>query len=353
MNMIREVIRKVARKILGGIKIPRKKVDSKKALERGYKSFLKTGISPPNVYAANVDLFCKTNGVYTEEFSNKINKANPPLFSERNAEGILGKFSQDDYLNITDKLNEKGYYILDKTISPDVCNELRTLALTIPALIPPAYDKKILYDPSNPKAEIYRFDMQDLMQNETIQKLIIDPVLINFARAYLGGEPIFDFPAMWWSTSIKKEASSEAAQLFHFDLDRVKWLKVFIYVNDVSIENGPHSYIEGSHRPGSKPMELLKRGYVRVPDEDLRVYYKPELFKVVCGNAGSIFLGDTKCWHKGMALKSGHRLVFELEYTNSLFVANYPKLEVMNACAEFRNYCQKNTTFASNIYIKN
>ena len=72
----------------------------------------------------------------------------------------------------------------------------------------------------------------------------------------------------------------------------------------------------------------------------------------MCGEAGSIFIGDTKCWHKGTPLKKGHRLVLELEYTSSLFIANYPKMIVHNASDAFKEFCNTHQTFASNIEIK-
>ena len=53
-----------------------------------------------------------------------------------------------------------------------------------------------------------------------------------------------------------KGASSEAAQLFHFDMDRIRFLKVFIYLTDVGTENGPHVYVRGSHR--SKPPAFFR-----------------------------------------------------------------------------------------------
>jgi hypothetical protein len=242
--------------------------------------------------------------------------------------------------------------LFDKKISKELCSRLVDFALKTPATIPPGYDKKILYEPGNAQAEIYRFDIQDLANNTDIQSLITDPALVNIARNYLGCEPIFDFPAMWWSTSFQKEASSEAAQLYHFDLDRIKWLKIFFYLNNVSLENGPHCYVEGTHKPGNKPEELLKRGYVRIKDEEIRSHYPEMDIKVVCGEAGSVFAGDTKCWHKGMNLKSGHRLVLEFEYTSSLFGANYPKMEIHNYSKEFKEYCLSNKVFASNIAFK-
>jgi UDP-3-O-acyl-N-acetylglucosamine deacetylase len=66
-----------------------------------------------------------------------------------------------------------------------------------------------------------------------------------------------------------------------------------------------------------------------------------------------MFIGDTKCWHKGTPLKKGHRLVLELEYTSSLFGANYPKMEVNNTTQAFKDFCAKNKTFATHLYFKN
>ena len=39
------------------------------------------------------------------------------------------------------------------------------------------------------------------------------------------------------------KVDEHAAQMFHFDMDRPKWLKFFIYINDVNEKNGPHFFI--------------------------------------------------------------------------------------------------------------
>ncbi|MGZ4044617.1 MAG: phytanoyl-CoA dioxygenase family protein, partial [Bacteroidia bacterium] len=265
---------------------------------------------------------------------------------------LIGTFDTKNFETINKTLNRDGYAYFKNKISPEMVSSLYNYALKTPALAK-KNEPKVVFDPSNFVSEIYRFDAQDLINNKDIQSLIMDPALINVARNYLGCEPIFDFPAMWWSTSFLKEASEEAAQLYHFDMDRIKWLKIFIYLTDVNADNGPHRYIRGSHLPGTKPLELLERGYARIPDNDLVKYYKPEDFVVVCAESGTIFAGDTQCWHKGTPLKKGHRLVLELEYTSSMFGANYPKLEVKNSSPEFKKFCSQNKFYASNIHFTN
>lgn len=349
---MKQTIKQIARRVLNRINPP-KQLSQEEIFKQGYEVFLKTGQTPHEAHMANINLFCSTNGIFNEAFNDELKQTNPPQPVPENLQGVTGIYATTDFKKINAELNEKGYVHFEQKLSKELCQRLYNYALNAPARIPPGYKEVVKYNPDKPLAEIYRLDIQDLGNNADIQQLMIDPVLVNFARNYLGCEPIFDFPAMWWSTAFQKEASDDAAQRYHFDLDRVKWLKIFFYINDVTLENGPHCYIEGSHKPKVKPAELLSRGYARIPDEDLKPYYKPEAFKVACGEAGSIFMGDTKCWHKGMPLKEGHRLALELEYTSSLFGANYPKIEVVNAGAGFKEYCLKNKTFASNIHFKN
>jgi hypothetical protein len=331
----------------------KKPVNHKKVFEEGYAVFKKTGETPTEAYMAFLNLYCNTNGKFNEDQHNEIIRSNPPKKITDPLDGLIGTINPSQFAAINTSLNKDGYVGFDKKADPELVSKLYNYALKTETLTAPLYDKKTVFDPQHPVSEIYRFQQNDLINNPDIQQLIMDPVLINIARNYLGCEPIFDFPAMWWSTNFLKEASGEAAQLYHFDLDRIKWLKIFIYLNDVTNENGPHRLIKGSHLPGAKPKELLKRGYARILDEDINKYYKKEDFIVVLGEAGSVFAEDTKCWHKGTPLKTGQRLVLEFEYTSSMFGANYPKFEVENTSEEFKRFCANNPIYAANFKFKN
>lgn len=322
--------------------------------KRGYKSFLETGTTSKEAYFAMLKLYCLTNGKFNETFNSKLILNNPPDKTPEVIDGgVIGKVNKKEFSSINEKLNQEGYANLNNKLPVEMTRRLYEYALQIPALTPPYNDSKNFYDELHPVSEIYKLDMLDLINNRDIQDLIMNPVLINVARNYLECEPIFDFPAMWWSTTFLKEASTDAAQLYHFDLDRIKWLKIFFYLNEVTPENGPHCYIKGSHRSGNKPKELLKRGYARIPDSDLKKYYRQEDFIEICGEVGTIFAGDTKCWHKGKRLEKGHRLVLEFEYTTSMFGANYPKLKVQQSSDAFKEFCRKNIRYSSNIYFDN
>jgi ectoine hydroxylase-related dioxygenase (phytanoyl-CoA dioxygenase family) len=150
---------------------------------------------------------------------------------------------------------------------------------------------------------------------------------------------------MWWSTDYNKSPSKEAAQWFHFDLDRVSWLKVFVYLTDVGLENGPHCYVAGSHKIGSKPYELLKRGYVRISDYEISNFYSSKKIKLMTGEKGDIFIGNTKAWHKGTNLKEGNRLVLQLQYTDSFFLLDPDEHEIQIKNENLKKYLNINPGF--------
>lgn len=345
LNLLTKIKNKVAYEIY--------KLKVRNIFNNGYASYLQTGTTTPETHRAFTHLYRATNGKWNEQEQKKIQTNNPSVKISLPIEGTLDIFDEKAFANINQTLNKDGYMIFHKKLPKEVVSRLYKYATETRVLIPPAYDKKINYDPNNLVSEIYRFNMADLLQNEDIQSLIMDPVFINIARNYFGSEPIFDGPNMWWNTAFLKEASTEAAQLYHFDLERIKWLKMFIYLNDVTGENGPHRFIKGTHLPGSKPPEILKRGYVRVSDAELQKYYEKEDFIEVCGEAGTIFVGDTKCWHKGSVVKKSHRLALELQYTSSLFGANRPVLEIIHPSDLFRQFCNTHKFYASNIQFKN
>ena len=244
-----------------------------------------------------------------------------------------------------EELNEKGYAKLSQNLNTNHVNELVKLATTLKCF---NGEKFVLFDEKSITNTRYNFDSNDLINQSSIQQLIMDEYLIDIAREYFDSEPIFDIPVMWWSTPFGNVPSSNAAQLYHYDLERVKWLKIFFYLTDVNDSNGPHQYIEKSHKVNSKPIELLSKGYKRISDDEIGNYYNIDSFKVIKGLKGSAFAADTLCWHKGTKLIKGNRLVLELNYASSLLGTNHEKLKVKTPTDSFKLFCKKNSFYTKN-----
>ena len=300
-----------------------------------------TGKSLTNTNQVLVNLYSKDNGLFMSRLHRYISYKRIKEYNEE----VIEKKDSTNY-----NLKKNGYHILNQKIEINSLNKLIKLGYTLKC--DDGFTKR-KFNQNNLTAVRYNFDKNDLINNKIVQKLVMDKSYIKIARDYFDSEPIFDMPAMWWSTPYKKEASSEAAQLYHYDCNgRVKWLKIFIYLTDVDEKNGPHFYIQGTHKIGSKPKKLLSKGYVRISDDEIKKYYPKNDFKVIKGLKGTTFAADTLCWHKGKNLIKGNRLVFELNYTSSLFGFNTKKLIVKKQETEFVKFCMNNPIYSKNFLFE-
>jgi hypothetical protein len=144
-----------------------------------------------------------------------------------------------------------------------------------------------------------------------------DAVFYSIAEGYLQSLPILSSTNIWWSATFGETPGDDAAQLFHFDFDPPPiWLLFFIYLTDVMPQNGPHVYVRGSHLAGiDSAAPLLARGYVRIPDEDIRAAFGHDKIVELCGKRGTVLAVDTRGFHKGKMLTAGHRLMCQLTYS--------------------------------------
>jgi ectoine hydroxylase-related dioxygenase (phytanoyl-CoA dioxygenase family) len=88
-------------------------------------------------------------------------------------------------------------------------------------------------------------------------------------------------------------------------------LKFFVYLNDVSVENGAFTCVPGSHR---ETVLLRKQHGNAVTLDNRRITRQLPLEKFAApepveGEAGTLIVFDTDAWHRAGTVSSGHRLV--------------------------------------------
>jgi len=142
-----------------------------------------------------------------------------------------------------------------------------------------------------------------------------DPLLLDVARHYLGGEAKLITTRTWWSfpTKAATEADlSRASFKYHFDLDDWRMLKFFFYLSDVDADAGPHVYVRGSHnRRRVKHQLTLLVGH---PAEEVLDYYGEDSAITLTGPAGMGFVEDPFGFHMGTLAKNSPRLMMEVGF---------------------------------------
>ncbi|ASY20703.1 hypothetical protein A1sIIA65_00180 [Candidatus Planktophila dulcis] len=248
-------------------------------------------------------------------------------FSE---EGILSKFSEKDLKFASKHLKDEGFIVLQNVLSAELCSRILKESEIIPGKTRimdggKRVDEQIYFNREAPAGIRFDYESSDLISSPVLQQLIFDESILRFAQNYLGSAPILDLVAMWWHTTFSTVPDKEAAQWFHFDMDRLKWIKFFFYITDVDTNTGPHTFIARSHRKLGIPFSLRKKGYVRLTDQEVASSFLPNQYKEFTGKGGTLIVEDTRGLHKGKHCVSGDRLLFQLEFTASDFGIPLPE----------------------------
>ena len=281
----------------------------------GLIQYRRAGLTPSHAHHAYVRAYEQTNGLAQELFHQALFGASTDSLPLLEASSFFKSVTSVDVNQWIVELNENGYCFLGHGLSAEDVDEL-TRRISGIKFSPRGLNQWQLLDPENPpNCNVADAFEPDLKADKFIDKLVNDPVLINIASSYLGAKA-YPLNYCLWYTFPADQPSSEAAQLFHYDLDTLRWLKIFVFLSDVGPDNGPHEYVEGSHRPGTKPVELLRRDYARLSDADVDRYYLGKR-KQLNARKGSVVLADTRCFHKGVNPKSGYRLVLQPIYAPS------------------------------------
>jgi hypothetical protein len=297
----------------------------------GWIAFLARRRTPPWAYHSMRRLFCTSAGVSNDLMAGLISLASRRYVMGR-ATGVIGDLGDAGARSVAGGLREHGYHVFEPKLSAAHCAQILELSLARPALItsgitPEAREGPRLqrYDRTRPAAVLYALQAADLVESPVIQSLMADEALIAVAQAYLKAPPVLDDVSLWWSTA-QPNPDPDVGQLYHFDLDRIRWLKFFFYITDVTPENGPHRFVRGSHRRFGIPHALRSLGSVRLTDAQVAQAYSPSDIVEFTGQAGTIIAEDTRGLHKGRHVERGDRLVLQLEFTSSLFGAEYTQI---------------------------
>lgn len=288
-------------------------------LRRGVAEFERTGSTSQETYFLMRHLHARTRGRSSDWIADATGRE--ATVPDRAPGGILDALSPEERGGLLSGLRRDGFAVSPRPLPEHLLAELRRFALETPApyLEHPEVGgwsaSPALFDPVAPRSNRYQFRLPQMTTCGAAMELALDESIGALARDYLRCDPILDLVTMWWSAPGPAHMESAAAQRFHFDLDRSRFVKAFVYLTDVGPENGPHCYVRGSH--SHVPADIQHDG--RFDDALIARAFGQDAITTIEGAAGTVFFADTRGIHKGLPCRSGHRLIFQLEFSCSLF----------------------------------
>ncbi|APB34913.1 hypothetical protein GlitD10_2572 [Gloeomargarita lithophora Alchichica-D10] len=321
----------------------------------GMKTYLSEGHTPPVSYYAMRELYAYTDG----HLNNLMALCFELYYSSYkiiNYKGILGDLDRNQIGKISKQTEKDGYSILPVKLPESVVSDILDFAATIPCFSDSSYPEKLIsfreaysHDSVNSfENPTYWINNQSLLEHQPVQDIVFDETFLLLAQVYLGCKPILCLVSCWWSVPLNREPEFGSAQFYHYDMGRLKCVRFFFYLTDVTSKNGSHCYVKSSHR--SKPKVLRPDG--RKTDNEISQHYSEEQCVEICGEAGTIIMQDPSGFHKGKALEAGYRLILQLVYSVSLFGSDYERIHI-SMCKDkskkmMRAYPETYTLFSHN-----
>jgi ectoine hydroxylase-related dioxygenase (phytanoyl-CoA dioxygenase family) len=147
---------------------------------------------------------------------------------------------------------------------------------------------------------------------EEIHELVFNDFIIDIAGAYLDCFPAFGTCNL--RKSFVNDLPEEGTQLYHVDPNSPRFLKFFVYLNDVDIDGGPFCYVKGSHTKKFEINGMNWNKQYRWPTEPINQIYGEENVKYLTAKKGDLLVADTNGWHRGTKPISNDRTMLTLDY---------------------------------------
>jgi hypothetical protein len=151
------------------------------------------------------------------------------------------------------------------------------------------------------------YPMQAVIECPHILALANSPKLLQLAASYIGCKPTISALSLRWS--FPSNTGDQQLQSFHRDSDDWRYLKVMVYLTQVSVAGGPHVFVRGTHL---EPASVRLRFY---PDDEVQARYGADRVITVTGPRGLGFAVDTAGIHKGDVPSVARRLMLQIQYS--------------------------------------
>ena len=160
--------------------------------------------------------------------------------------------------------------------------------------------------------KLYIQCLQPLISAPEIHPFVFNDLIIDIAGAYMDCYPAFGTCNL--RRSFVNNMKEGGNQIYHVDPNSPRFLKFFIYLDDVDENGGPFCYVEGSH---TKKFELNGRNWNEQYSWDtnsINQIYGEDKVKYLTAKKGDLLMADTNGWHRGTKPLNKDRTMLTLDY---------------------------------------
>ncbi len=152
---------------------------------------------------------------------------------------------------------------------------------------------------------------QQIMEYPKIFLWGLEQRLLNIVENFIG------LPVAYQGVYFRRDIANQleaGSRLWHIDQEDRKILKVIIYLNDVSEDDGPFQYISKSLT--SKIAQALKYTSGYIQDQIMQKFVSSEIYKSCTGISSTVIIADTaSIFHRGKPPINSDRFTLFFDYS--------------------------------------
>lgn len=156
---------------------------------------------------------------------------------------------------------------------------------------------------ANKNIKNYKIKITDFVDKSILNLDAISESFAKIAMSYLNVPVKRSYSEVLFDHNILNFESAKETQLYHRDYNGILFLKIFIYLSDVDLSNGPYCYVSESHnKEFMKKFKIKKniiRKNVRHDNKEVENLLGNHEIKFI-GKAGDVIISDTTGLHRGI-----------------------------------------------------
>lgn len=150
----------------------------------------------------------------------------------------------------------------------------------------------------------------EFCRHPALLRLMVSRQIVDAVAAYLGTVPKLTGARLCWSP---ENATAQSSQLYHFDYEDLRQIKVFINIFETKEDQGPLTFLPADI--SDKVQRSIGRVLGRVQDE--RIYEgggRDRELKVIGPSGSGVFLDTSRCLHYGSRFNRRDRVVLIVQF---------------------------------------